>query len=316
MRTTSGVSRRALSTACVPSEHSPTTSMSSSASRIIRKPARISAWSSTSSTRMLMPAPAVGWGAARAPRSRRPARGPPARAPVHRGALAHADEAVAAAGVAQLVVVARALAVVLDAQHDLVRLVRDRHAGARARRVLERVGERLLDDPVRRQVDPGGQLDRRRRSRAAPRAGPPRARGAPARRRARCSARPRAVAPSPRRTGPNRCRISASASRPVRSISDGRLHGALRVLLEHLRAPPPGPPSRSGCARARRAARARSGCARARWRAARPPRARAARAPPSRTARARACVWFRTSCPASHGTIQKNVTGKKMSLGS
>ena len=141
-------------------------------------------------------------------------------APVHRGALAHAHEPVAAAGAAQLVVVARPLAVVLDAQHELVRLVRDRDAGARARRVLERVGERLLDDPVRGQVDPGRQLDGVAGHAQLHAQARPRARGAPARRRARCSAAPDSgSAPPPRRTGPNRCRISASASRPVRSIS-------------------------------------------------------------------------------------------------
>ena len=243
--TTSGVSRRALSTACVPSEHSPTTSMSSSASRIIRKPARISAWSSTSSTRMLMPAPAVGWGA-RA-RTAKPPSGSRARlhdAAVHRRALAHADEAVAAARVAQLVVVARALAVVLDAQHHLVRLVGDRHACARARRVLERVGERLLDDPVRGQVDAGGQLDRVA-GHAQLHAQPGVARASRQLvRRARCSARPRAAPRrrgAPGRTGGGarpaprgRC---ARSGRPPRRPAPGpsRAPGARRS---------PGPPSR------------------------------------------------------------------------
>ncbi len=53
--TTSGFSRRAMSTACTPSTASPTTSMSSSASKIILKPARTSAWSSAIMMRTLSP---------------------------------------------------------------------------------------------------------------------------------------------------------------------------------------------------------------------------------------------------------------------
>ena len=51
--TTCGRSRSASVTASSPFDASPTTSMSSCASRIMRKPARTSAWSSTISTRTL-----------------------------------------------------------------------------------------------------------------------------------------------------------------------------------------------------------------------------------------------------------------------
>jgi hypothetical protein len=57
IRTTSGRSRRAAWTAWSPSAASPTTWMSGSASRIIRNPARTSAWPSASSTRTLTVAP-------------------------------------------------------------------------------------------------------------------------------------------------------------------------------------------------------------------------------------------------------------------
>ena len=49
----SGAKRRVLAMACSPFAASPTTSISGSDSRIIRKPARTIAWSSANSTRML-----------------------------------------------------------------------------------------------------------------------------------------------------------------------------------------------------------------------------------------------------------------------
>ena len=64
--TTSGFSRRPCSTACRPSAASPTTSRSSSASRIILNPARTSAWSSAIRMRTLIRAPPCGRGRRRA----------------------------------------------------------------------------------------------------------------------------------------------------------------------------------------------------------------------------------------------------------
>ena len=115
------------------------------------------------------PAPAGAWAAARARRSRRPGGSPPAAARRtaprarasrpgrgRRPALrARPDQAVAAAQLSELV--ARAVAVVLDRQHQLVRLVRDHHARLGVAGVLQRVGERLLHDPVGGEVDARGQ---------------------------------------------------------------------------------------------------------------------------------------------------------------
>ena len=73
---------------------------------------------------------------------------------VQRHPLAHPDQAAPAAGALADVAAPRA-ALVGDLDVDGARLVRDAHPGTGAAGVLERVGERLLDDPV------GGQLDAR-----------------------------------------------------------------------------------------------------------------------------------------------------------
>ena len=52
IRMTSGSSRRAIATPSLPSAASPTTSMSSSRSKNVRRPVRTTAWSSTSRTRI------------------------------------------------------------------------------------------------------------------------------------------------------------------------------------------------------------------------------------------------------------------------
>ena len=102
------------------------------------------------------------------------------------------------------------------------------------RRVLADVGERLLHDPVRGQVERGGQRARRRRSprsstvdagrraraRPAPAAAPARAAA-----RARCPRRPRAARRACRR-------ISPSASRAEPRIARSGAPGARRVALE------------------------------------------------------------------------------------
>ena len=121
------------------------------------------------------------------------------------------------------------------------------------------------------------------------------------------------AAPHRRRTGGGsrraprgRCARSAPPPRPPAPDCDRR-SGAPRR---------PARPSRSGCARARRAARARSGCARAAIaRRSSASRACVARSAFSASSRA-SSVWLRIVRPATHGTIQKNVTGKKTSFGS
>src|SRR5438128_2144945 len=73
-------------------------------------------------------------------------------AAVHGDPLAHADEAVSA-----LVAVAPTGAVVHDRQLDVAVAVADEHLGVRRARVLERVREPFLDEPVGGQVDTGGK---------------------------------------------------------------------------------------------------------------------------------------------------------------
>ncbi|MDP9136066.1 MAG: hypothetical protein M3N56_14705 [Actinomycetota bacterium] len=73
-----------------------------------------------------------------------------------RRALAHPDESLAVvAGVRRR----RAAAVVGDLKFELGCAVADDDASARRAGVLERVGERLLDDPVGGQVDARSQRD-------------------------------------------------------------------------------------------------------------------------------------------------------------
>ena len=55
----------------------------------------------------------------------------------------------------------RAAAVIADVDHDPRGLVGERDFGGRASRVAHDVGQRFLDDAVRRQVDGGGKRARR-----------------------------------------------------------------------------------------------------------------------------------------------------------
>ena len=138
------------------------------------------------------------------------------------------------------------------------------HVGRRGAGVLERVRQRLLHDAV------GGEVERRRAAGAARRrrcsaTGSPAARArstsAPSsrmRRLRRARRRPRRR----RRSTPSSRRISASASRPVRSICAAASIGARGIAVED-------PPRAAGLhdhhadasARRRRASRARSGAA-------------------------------------------------------
>ena len=167
---------------------------------------------------------------------------PPARGPAsqlttdHAHALAHADEPVAAA---------------LDARPRQCRR-RGRRRSARssssprahahlgvAAAVLERVGQRLLHDAVGGEVDAGRQLARLAVDVAARPGARPRgcARSA---RRARCSVGcgASAAASSPACSTPSRWRISASASRPVRSISAAASIARCGSRARMRRAPP------------------------------------------------------------------------------
>ena len=147
--TTSGRNRRASETASSPSPASPTMSVSGSASRILRRPTRTRAWSSAIRTRRHRIGSRTR--TANPPLGCRPAS---RLAAVECHALAHADEPVTAARDWRRV----AGAVVGDLELERVRAVANVDARARLTCVLERVRQRLLHDPVGRQLDPDRQL--------------------------------------------------------------------------------------------------------------------------------------------------------------
>ena len=196
------------------------------------------------------------------------------RAAEQRHALAHADQpATRLAGMAQRP--ARhptRPAVVDDLDLERVGEVADRHRGPRVGRVLQRVGQRLLNDPVGRQLDPRVERPRCRRSpaarladlspgpaRGAHPAGPGRASGPGRRRPAGSDARHRWRHPLDRERGSPAsaaCR-RAPAGRSSRSprARSGRPRGAGPA---HAGRPRPGSRSRSRGGSPRRGARARS----------------------------------------------------------
>src|SRR5690348_3785425 len=185
MSTSDGRSRWPRSTASRPSAASPTTSTSGAASSSLRKPARTSAWSSAMRTRVLTlglrsPSGLAHWRPRESSGCQRQvgadleaaalARAGGQRAAVEGDAFAHPDQPVAGA-----VAVRRTAAatVVADLDVEAARLVAQPHLGTRGPGVLERVGQALLDDAVRAQVDPGGQrgalaLDRQLDGKAGP----------------------------------------------------------------------------------------------------------------------------------------------------
>src|SRR4051794_3594001 len=162
MSTTSGSRSLAIVTALAPSEASPTTSRSSSASRIILNPARTSAWSSAIRMRTVisgvssaraergyprsgMLGPTVEWnpGADLEAAAGAPARVQLAAEDAH--ALAHADEAVASP--AHATGRPRPGPAIADVQLEILRPIGDVHLGRCRGRVLEGVrdvGERRL----------------------------------------------------------------------------------------------------------------------------------------------------------------------------
>ena len=145
---TSGLLARAASTASSPSAASATTRMSCSCSTILRSPARTSAWSSASRTRITArPRRAA---AARAPRSRRRSAGRSrGRRRTARRARASRPGRGRPAGPSPF----DARAVVGDLDVELALAVAHSHARVRGACVLQGVRQRLLHDPVRRQVD-------------------------------------------------------------------------------------------------------------------------------------------------------------------
>ena len=219
------------------------------ASRIVREPARTSAWSSTSSTLIVHP---LGSSARRSPGAAAPGRthdepaGAPRPAsivpPSAADALAHADEpepAGAVAGGRRGPTPSSA-----TSSSTVVGQVAQPHVGPDARaRVLAHVRQRLLRDPVqverreRRQPRRGSPTTWKRRRQARRRALPRRARGS-ARRRASPTA---SSAPAARRP-------ARAASRAAVQLVDGLARGVLDVL-QRLAPPAPG---RSSSTRARR----------------------------------------------------------------
>ena len=301
--TTSGCKRSTTSSASSPSAASPTSSRSGWASRTIRKPMRSSSWSSTRTIDVRRSCPARRWAAGereprrasasrcrRAAGPRRSCRRRPRRARACRAARRPSGAATAVP--APWSRTSTATVVGAEGQRDL-------RAGAGAR-VLERVGQRLLDDPVDRQLQAGrdraggltGDLVAHRQAGAAhlldervepAQAGLGRQRRAPRpRRRARRAGRPAAGASrsapggrcarratSPPRRGRARRGPRSRRRRPGRSSPTGcgRRCRASRARSASARPPPPaGPAGRARAPAARRAPAAtpaaRAGCAR------------------------------------------------------
>ena len=239
--TTSGSSSRApAATASSPSAASPTTRRSGSASSSARNPARTSAWSSASSTpdhagtRSCQREPGRDPEAAVRPRTARRAcrRAPPARSRMPQQARSPSPTLGRGAG-----------AVVDAPRRPAGRLATQPDGRGRRPGVPADVGQRLLHDPVRGQLDGPGSGRRRSRHRSTGR-------------------------PAARRAGP----ASTSSSSAVQRRAPA-LRGASPVVRAARRAPcaprrarpgwPPGSPSaRGGPARAARpagAARPRPG---------------------------------------------------------
>ncbi len=149
--TTSGRSSRASATASSPSSASPTTSRSSCTSRIARKPARTSVWSSATRTRIT-----PSWReAARAQRTR------PRLRSRSRACRRRAVPVRASRGSRGRRRPVRTSSTVVDyLELDVVAAVANGHPRMGGPCVLERVGQRLLHDPVGGEVDAGGEPSR------------------------------------------------------------------------------------------------------------------------------------------------------------
>ena len=152
MTMTSGRSSAAAIERVPPIAASPTTSISSSSARIIRKPVRTSSWSSTSRTRTLMQALAVS-SIGRCAVTRKPIRRRMRRecAAEHGHSLTHADSPrpSCSGSTTEAAPGPRSSSI-----GDVERAWPIAHGDARpaAARMLQRVREGLLDDPVRRQL--------------------------------------------------------------------------------------------------------------------------------------------------------------------
>ena len=163
MRITSGRCRRAASIASSPVPASATTSMSSWIRRTMAKPPRTSAWSSTTTTRMLTPARLRRAGGRRRG-TRRPGAAPRRgcrRTAVPARACRRCRDLVPALGAARSGHDGGAVTVVEHLDDDPVSVGAEPHLGAGAGTgVLEHVGQRLLDDAVRGQVHAGREVGR------------------------------------------------------------------------------------------------------------------------------------------------------------
>ena len=159
IKITSGSSSRAWASAWLPSAASPATARSGSASSSIRRPSRTRSWSSTIRTLITTGPPAAGRRPAAAGRRRRTRRRAAARRPVHRRIPRLARASRPAPARQPRSAAAPGGPVPLSVTSIVTVLVRasDRHLGAGRARVLEYVGQRLLDDPVDRHVHGRGQ---------------------------------------------------------------------------------------------------------------------------------------------------------------
>ena len=234
------------------------------------------------------------------------------RAAVHRDPLAHADQAVAAAALGAAV---DAPAVVGDLEAERTRLVaHDAPSPCAGPGVLQHVGERLLHDPVRGEVDAARQLHPRRR------------------RTTTSTGTPGAVelADEPVELGePGRGRVRGRAALGLVGLAQHAEHAAdlgqrraadardrleralrlLRVRVDDVLAPPtPAPRSRPSSARPRRAARGRCAGARRRRPGAPPPPSRApARRPAPRARRSAAFAVLEVEPEHEHRREQRAV---------
>src|SRR5215469_1341238 len=176
IKTMSGLTARATSTASAPLAASPTTENPGVAAMMPQNPTRTSAWSSATATEIVTSARRPGPGAVSGGRgaqerqrgvhleaaARQRAGGEVAAAQVR--PLTHADDAVPGAddrhaegtGAGRAEHQGAAAVIGHPDVQGFLAVVEADHAVGAAARVLDHVGERLLDDPVRRQVDASG----------------------------------------------------------------------------------------------------------------------------------------------------------------
>ena len=223
--------------ASCPFAASPTTSIPSSSARIIRKPFRTSCWSSTRSTRTVM---SSSRSRQRQPGEtmRNPAGGRLGRqaAPEHRNPLSHPDQAATLVGRLDRCGSARS-SLIVDLEFERLGLVPDRHPSTSAARMLQRVGESLLDDPVRGEFEAGVELGPASPPRTARRQAPQPEPARPGRPAARALGVAPRFAPSPRIPSIRRMSIRRKAPGRIDCFEGRACLGRPRVQRPR-RAPP------------------------------------------------------------------------------